>query len=106
MFSKSSLIIWRRFNIQEPAWTEYIEVGFAEAVYALGIELGSPRGAGAVTGIKVRKGKGKGGGGAEAAASAWTSIFSEYAQTGDSARLKLQGQYHRWSPQVRRAVRT
>ena len=73
--------------------TEYIEFAISEAVYLLSVEVGMPRGMGAITAMKVRRG-GRGGD----SGGGWYQIYGEDALTG--LRNADRNEFHRWRPTI------
>jgi hypothetical protein len=74
-----------------PPFTEFIEAGLATPVYLVGVELGSPRGMGAIVAISAR----------QAASSDWLPLYADKPLLGQYREHTRQKRYWRWSaPQM------
>ena len=78
-----------------PPFTEFIEVGVDNPVYLLSIEVGMPRGMGAVVSIRVRP----------TGSSEWLSIYEGDAFVASSQQHARARRYMRWAPPVCRPQR-
>jgi len=75
-----------------PPYTEYIEIAIKTPVFLVDVEVFSPRGMGAIVGIKAR---GEGG-----SAEEWATLYSGEPMIELNEELTRTRTYHSWAPEV------
>ena len=68
-------------------YTEYIELRIPTPTYVVMVEFGSPRGMGAIVGVKAKSPDGE-----------WVALYKGQALIGDSIKYKALSSYWKWAP--------
>ena len=76
--------------VTSPAFTEYVELRFDEPVYVVAVQMGMPRGMGAVVAIRAR----------EPWHGQWVPIYVGEPQQVVAQAYAAAGKYWEWSPEV------